>query len=177
MRLRGVAGGDGRDGVAEAGRCRWGLRGRLDCPYLVSSFVLCTVRYLYRRWARAASWVVYEVRALHGTSPHPARLRGSPAGLFAHLPHPLYVLRCFASGRTARSLPTRVELQGSIGRLPLGVGTLAEENFVHGHEPSGISVRILGEGSPEPHGPTRRKGRTKRPCGRFHVSGASRTRE
>ena len=67
------------------------------------------------------------------------------------------------------TLQPGVELQGSIGRLPLGGGTLTEENFVHVHEPSGISVRILMEGSPGAHRRTAREGRKKRPCGRLDV--------
>ena len=127
---------------------------------------------------RAASWVVYEVRALHGTSPHPARLRGSPAGPFAHLPHP-FVCGFVASLPDARAVPSNPEpgCRADHGAAPAILGLSNEEIPSHVHEPSGISVRILVEGSPGAHRRTGREGHPKRPCGRFHVSGASRTRE
>ena len=122
---------------------------------------------------RAASWVVYEVRALHGTSPHPARLRGSPAGLFRPPAPPFCMwLRCFASGRArgpfqpGGGLPRRS--RGSPGDL----GTVECGNAVHVREPSGISVRILCDCSFGAHRRTAREGHTKRPCGRVDMWGS-----
>ena len=73
---------------------------------ILSKFV--RFMHLYRRRARAASWVVYEVRALHGTSPHPARLRGSPAGLFCPSAPP-FVCSFVSSLPDARAVPSNPE--------------------------------------------------------------------
>ena len=81
----------------------------------------------------------------------------------------LFGASSFGSGWPRGTLQLGAGLPRSIGRLPLGVGTLTEENFVHVREPSGISVRILVEGSPGAHRRTAREGRTRRPCGRVDV--------
>jgi hypothetical protein len=47
----------------------------------------------------------------------------------------------FGSGRPRGPSQPGVGLQGSIGRLPRRSRAVTRENFVHVHEPSGISVR------------------------------------
>ena len=83
----------------------------------------------------------------------------------------------FGSGRPRGTLQPGVGLPRRSRGSPGDLGTVEWGNAVHVHEPSGISVRNLGEGSVGAHDRTAREGHTKRPCGRFHVSRASRTWE
>ena len=83
----------------------------------------------------------------------------------------------FGSGRARGTLQLGVGLPRRSRGSPGDLGTVEWGNAVHVHEPSGISVRNLGEGSVGAHDRTAREGHTKRPCGRFHVSRASRTWE
>ena len=66
---------------------------------------------------------------------------------FAHLPHPLSVASLPRFRTRARSLPTRSRAAAQITGQPRRSWTVEWGNAVHVHEPSGISVRILVEGS------------------------------
>ena len=92
---------------------------------------------------------------------------------FAHVPHPLYVASLLRF-RTPRAVPSNPEsgCQAVHGAAPAILGLSNGEMPSIGHEPSGISVRILVEGSPGAHRRTAREGRTRRPCGRVDVWGS-----
>ena len=81
-------------------------------------------------------------------------------------------LRCFASGHARGPFQPGVGLPRRSRGSPGDLGTVEWGNAVHVHEPSGISVRILVEGSPGAHRRTRREGRTYRTCGRVDTWGS-----
>ena len=92
---------------------------------------------------------------------------------FAHLPHP-FVCGFVASLPDAARGPFQsgVGLPRDHGAAPAILGLSNGEMPSIGHEPSGISVRILVEGSPGAHRRTAREGHAKRPCGRVDVWGS-----
>ena len=117
---------------------------------LVSSFVLCTFRYLYRWRARAASWVVYEFRALHGTSPHPASLRVASRALRPSAP-PFRLVRprSVPDGRARRAVLSNSEssCKAASGGCPLCLGPSHEKTSSILMKLVAFPLGFLGEGS------------------------------
>ena len=99
-----------------------------------------------------------------------AGFRGSPRGLFAHLPHP-FVCGFVASLPDARAVPSNPEssCKAASGGCHLCLGPSHEKTSSIGLEPSGISVRILFEGSLRLIVVRDGEGRTDRPCRRVDV--------